>query len=168
MKKPLVLFSTLLLGACQQSPSLPTVKALELDRFMGDWYVIAHIPTWPERKATKAIESYALQPDGSIATTFTFVPEGKTKTKQMTATGFPKAQSNNAVWGMQFIWPIMADYRVAYVDEGYQHTIIGRNKRDYLWIMARGPRVDDKIMTELIDFARKLGYNMDELRIVPQ
>ena len=39
---------------------------------MGDWYVIANIPTFVEKGAHSAKESYVLQPDGTIATTFTF------------------------------------------------------------------------------------------------
>ena len=49
---------------------------------MGDWYVIANIPTFMERGAHNAVESYALDADGTIATTFTFRDgsfEGKRK-----------------------------------------------------------------------------------------
>ena len=61
-----------MLSACSSAPTIPTAKDVDLPRFMGDWYVIANIPTWPERDAYNAIESYRLDPDGSIATTFTF------------------------------------------------------------------------------------------------
>ncbi len=63
-----------LLAACQSTPhpDLPTVARVDLQRFMGDWYVIANIPTFIERGAHNAIESYALAPDGTIDTTFTF------------------------------------------------------------------------------------------------
>ena len=39
---------------------------------MGDWYVIASIPTRLERGAHNAVESYQLLADGTIDTTFTF------------------------------------------------------------------------------------------------
>jgi len=105
---------------------------------MGDWYVIANIPTWPERDAYNAIESYKLDPDGSIATTFTFRkgafdgPE-----KVMRPRGFVTDEKSNAVWGMQFVWPIKAEYLISHVDAGYTETIIARSSRDYVWIMAR-------------------------------
>ena len=47
--------------------------------------------------------------------------------------------TGNAVWGMQFIWPIKAEYVISYLDAGYSETIIARSKRDYAWIMARTP-----------------------------
>ncbi len=58
--------------ACSNPPPIRTVEAVDLDRFMGDWYVVAHIPTWLERDAYNAVESYRLDPDGTVATTFSF------------------------------------------------------------------------------------------------
>ena len=68
---------------------VPLVKYVDLQKFMGAWYVIAHIPSFPERNAFNAIERYELNDNGTIATTFTFNDgsfEGKVKT--LTPTGF--------------------------------------------------------------------------------
>lgn len=59
MKKMRALFCAaagMLLGGCQSVP-LATVPAVDLNRFMGDWYVIACIPTFIEKGAHNAIES---------------------------------------------------------------------------------------------------------------
>ncbi|MGB5735066.1 MAG: lipocalin family protein, partial [Thiohalocapsa sp.] len=50
---------------------MDTVAKVDLERFMGDWYVVANIPTFVEKGAHNPVESYALNPDGTIATTFT-------------------------------------------------------------------------------------------------
>ena len=55
--------------------------------------------------------------------------------------GFLKDGSKGAVWAMQFIWPFKSDYRVLYPDRQYTQTVIGRQKRDYAWIMARTPTI---------------------------
>ena len=62
---------TFLLGSCaaMNSTPMPTVAKVDLPRFMGPWHVIANIPTFIERDAYNAVESYQLDPDGSIATT---------------------------------------------------------------------------------------------------
>ncbi|MDH3561753.1 MAG: lipocalin family protein, partial [Gammaproteobacteria bacterium] len=39
------------LAACSTYPPVRTVAQLDLERFMGDWYVIANIPTYIERRA---------------------------------------------------------------------------------------------------------------------
>ena len=63
-----------LLSGCEEAGGEPmqTVPYVDLERFMGDWYVVANIPTFVEKGAHNPIESYALNPDGTIATTFTF------------------------------------------------------------------------------------------------
>lgn len=71
----LLLLTLAVYGSASGSESraaLPRADSVDVPRFMGDWYVIAHIPTRPERKAYDAVESYALRPDGRIQTTFTF------------------------------------------------------------------------------------------------
>ena len=40
--------------------------------------------------------------------------------------GFVVDRASNAVWGMQFVWPIKADYRIAYLSEDYGQTVIAR------------------------------------------
>ena len=81
MKKLLlILFISLGLIGCTSnqmfvgsSPEpMPVVDYVDLDRFMGDWYVIATIPTFLERDAYNPIERYQRDNDGSISTTFTF------------------------------------------------------------------------------------------------
>ena len=149
--------------------SLPTVEALDLERFMGDWYVIANIPTPPERGAYNAVESYRLDDRGRVQTTFTFRDgafDGPEKTH--TPTGFVREGTGNAVWGMQFIWPIKAEYRVMYVDPEYRITIVGRSKRDYVWIMAREPALPEAELESLIERVVDAGYTRDALERVPQ
>jgi apolipoprotein D and lipocalin family protein len=148
---------------------LPTVDTLDLDRFMGDWYVIANIPTRFERGAHNAVESYRLDGEGRVATTFTFNdgaydgPEKRFEPK-----GFVREDSGNAVWGMQFVWPIKAEYRVMYVDPEYRTTIVGRSKRDYVWIMAREPNLPDGELERLIELVVEAGYDRAAIELVPQ
>jgi len=168
------LFCTILimtLTACQMAPKQPidTVEFVDLDRFMGDWYVLASIPTRIEKNAYNALESYKRGERNRIETTFRF-REGSFdgELKRYEPTGFVKDTGSNAVWGMQFIWPFKADYRVLYVDEDYTRTIIGRQKRDYVWIMARSPQIPRDEYDRLVALVAAQGYDPAELREVPQ
>ncbi len=57
-----------LLAACRQDahPPLALAEDVDLARFMGDWYVIANIPTRIERGAHGAVESYRLAAYGTV------------------------------------------------------------------------------------------------------
>ena len=150
-------------------PPVPVVQHVDLERFMGDWYVISSIPTYIERDAWNAIESYQLEPDGTIATTFTFRAGGYDGPERLyTPRGFVVDRTSNAVWGMQFVWPIKADYRIAYLSDDYGMTVIAREARDYVWIMARAPQLNEADYARLTDFVAAMGYDVSKLRKVPQ
>jgi apolipoprotein D and lipocalin family protein len=171
MKTRLVLLALLTLTGCRSAPSMTmnTVAHVDLPRFMGRWYVIASIPTFLEKEAYGAVESYELAPDGSIATTFTFRKGGfDGDEKRMTPRGFVRDAQSNALWGMQFVWPIKADYRIVWLAEDYSQTVIARQKRDYLWIMARTPEIAAADLEKRIAYAVLLGYDPALIRKVPQ
>lgn len=162
------------LAACASAPPLqpPTValvKQVDLKRFMGDWYVIANIPTFLEKGAHNAKDNYRLDPDGSIPTTFSFnadAPDGPHKDYH--SRGFVLDGGANAVWGQQYIWPIKADYRISYLSDDYSLAVIARDKRDYVWIMARKPIIAEADLARLTAFVGTQGYDVSKLQRVPQ
>lgn len=158
-----------LLGACASTPPMATVDHVDLPRFMGDWYVIANIPTFLEKGAHNAVESYRLRDDGTIATTFTFRAGGfDGRQRSFHPTGFVLDENTNALWGMRFVWPIKADFRIIWLDEDYTQTIIGRAARDYVWIMARTPAIPDADYEAMLTFIGKQGYDTSLVQRVPQ
>ena len=116
------------------SNGMPPLEAMDrkvdLERFMGAWYVVGSIPVtipfFSEEGAHNGVESYRLTEDGVIETTYTFRkgsfdgPE-----KRMTPKGWVYDHETNAEWRMQFLWPFSAAYLIVYLDEEYQRTIIG-------------------------------------------
>ena len=158
------------LAGCQAGlPPLETVDYVDLERFMGDWYVIASIPTFVEKGAHNAVESYRLDDDGTIATTFTFREDAfDGPEKRYAPRGFVRNTESNAEWSMQFIWPLKGDYRIIYVADDYSTTIIGRNKRDYVWLMARSPELPSGEYAPAVQLIKQAGYDVSRLQIVPQ
>jgi apolipoprotein D and lipocalin family protein len=136
---------------------------------MGDWYVIANIPTFIEKDAYNAIESYRLDNDGTVATTFRF-NKGSLDgpLREYHPRGFITDKKSNAVWGMQFVWPFKAEYRIIFLSDDYTKTVIGRAKRDYVWIMAREPAISDEEYDTILSFLQDQGYDIRKLQKVPQ
>jgi apolipoprotein D and lipocalin family protein len=163
-------FAAIILGGCAaKGPEMKTVDQVDIDRFMGPWYVIANIPTFLEKGAHNAVETYSLNDDGTIATKFTFRKDSfDGKAKEYNPKGFILDKESNASWGMRFVWPIKADYRIVYLDDDYSQTIIGRQSRDFVWIMARTPTISDSDYDRLVSFVESLGYDTSKLERVPQ
>ena len=159
----------MMIMGCTTMTTLKTVPNVNLDRFMGDWYVIANIPTFIEKNAYSAVESYRMDSDGTIATTFTFHEgsfDGPVKTYH--PRGFIRDRKSNAVWDMQFIWPIKAEYLIIYLNDDYTLTVIGRSKLDYLWIMSRSTVMSDSDYQGIITFLAGVGYDTSKIQRVPQ
>lgn len=172
MRKPVLLATlTLMLNGCQSlsQPPIALADQVDLPRFMGDWYVIANIPTFIEKGAHNAVESYRLDPDGSVATTFTFRADRfDGPEKRYHPRGFVTPGTGNAVWGMQFIWPFRGDFRIVYLAADYNQTVIGRLKRDYVWIMARTPSMPEADYQNILAYLADQGYDIARIQRVPQ
>ena len=158
------------LAGCQTTARKPveTVSGVDLPRFMGPWYVIANIPTFIEKGAHEAVETYRLQADGSVDIDFRYRAgsfDGEKKT--LRSKGFIE-DASNAVWGVQFVWPIRADYRITHLAADYSQTVIAREKRDYVWIMARTPTIPEADLAKLIAFVGAQGYDTAKIQRVPQ
>jgi apolipoprotein D and lipocalin family protein len=166
--KSVLLSPLLVIMGCSSYAPMATVSSVDLKRFMGDWYVVANIPTFIEKEAYNPLENYRLEDDGTIATTFTFNDgsfDGELKTYH--PKGYVLDSTTNALWGMQFIWPIKSDYRIVYLDEDYQNTIIARQARDYVWVMSRRPEISPQRYAHLKKVVEQLGYDVSRLQQPP-
>lgn len=158
-----------LFGSCASNPPLPTVTRVDLQRFMGDWFVVGHIPAASEAEAYNGVESYELRGDGTIATTYAFRQGGfDGPVEVMRPSAIVWDEDTNATWGMRFFWPLRFEYLITYLDDDYATTIIARSARDYAWIMSRTPGMSDARFAELAAELKNQGYDTSALRRVPQ
>lgn len=158
-----------LCGCAAARPQLKTVENVELARFMGPWYVIACIPTFIEKNIYNALETYTLLPDGTIDTVFTFRKGGfDGPRKRYNPRGFVVDKVHHSTWGMRFVWPIKAEYLITHLSADYSVTIISRNKRDYVWLMARTPEIPEAEYQKLLEEIAAQGYDLKNMRKIPQ
>lgn len=154
--------------AVAQAPIKP-VAQLELPRYMGRWYVIASIPSYFERDGYNPVETYCLTPEGEVDTTFRFHRGSfAAPAKHIHSTAAVVAGTGNAVWSVQLFGFLHAQYIVAWLSPGYDQVIVARDKRDYLWIMARTPQIADADYQRLTERVQALGYDLSRLRKAPQ
>jgi apolipoprotein D and lipocalin family protein len=160
-------------GATEVTPLRPVGKRVDLNRFMGDWYVIASIPIdlffASEVGAHNAVESYELRDDGKIQTTYTFRKGGfDGAPKQFNPVAWVHNAATNSEWRMQFLWPFRSAYLIAYLDDDYQYTIIGVPNRKNVWVMSRTPEVSEARYAELLSVLTELGYDTGLVQRLPQ
>ena len=157
------------LTGCATVKPPPTVPRVDLPRFMGDWYVVGGILTPFEKNIYHAIETYALDEDGNIPTTYTFRKgsfDGPKKT--MTNKAFVHDKETFAEWRIQFFWPLKFPYLIIYLDEDYQSTAVATDDKKYLWIMSRTPQMNPQHYDAIIAMITEQGFDTNKLVTVPQ
>lgn len=172
--KPRLLYCLLIaagLPACGHTtqPPITPVAHVDVSRYMGRWYVIAAIPTRPERHSYNAVELYRRMPDGTICTHYVYRKgghAGAVDTIGSTATVDPGP--SRARWHVHFAWFFKTQYLVAWLAPDYGQVIVARDKRDYLWYMARTPQVPATDYQAMLTRVAALGYDPGLVVKVPQ
>jgi apolipoprotein D and lipocalin family protein len=159
----------LLSGCATKQPPLQPVSFVNIPRFMGDWWVIAHIPYFLERDTFDTKDTYRLREDGRIDNIFTF-RKGSHEAPEKTWKGLAWVvdTKSNAEWRVQFLWPIALPYYVLYLDPDYRFMAVGHPSRDYGWIMARDKTMSDADYAEVLRALEAQGYDASRFRKVPQ
>lgn len=164
------LISALVLaGYAQAAQPIQPVQGVDLQRYMGRWYLIASIPSRAERGGHNAVETYRLEPDGSICTWFrlrTGSFDAPVKLIHSTATVVPG--TGNAEWSVHLYWLLRLQYLVGWVSPDYSQVMVVRDARDYLWYMARTPEVSDADYQAMLARAKAMGYDTYKIKKVPQ
>ena len=153
-------------AGCVSGPKVDNtpVAALDLNRYLGEWYEIARFDHSFERGVEKAKANYTLNEDGTIKVVNSGIKDGKPKT----AIGKGKQTDTPALLRVSFFGPFYADYRVMMIDEGYTYALVGSGSADYLWMLSRTRDLPDSTKSELLSEAKRRGYDTDKLIWVKQ
>jgi apolipoprotein D and lipocalin family protein len=162
-------FFLLLLG-CSGMDYQRTVDRIEIDEFMGKWYVIAGRFTFMENGAHNAVEEYSWNDKKQrIDINFYFNKDSfDGPIKKIPQKGWIENKETNATWKVSPFWPLKFDYLVVASDPDYQWTAIGVPSGKYLWVMSRQSQMSDAELSTILDELRSVGYPTKEVVRIPQ
>ena len=157
-------------GGTHSKAPLRTVDHVDLDRYMGDWFVIANIPSLSaEKGVVGSVERYARRTDGDIDNVFeAYADSFFGKKVRFKARAWVVNKKSNAEWKVQFFWPIRFAYLTIDLDPAYQWTVVGHPSRNYLWIMSRSKTLDEATYRAIVKRCADQGYDVSRIRKVPQ
>ena len=170
---PILLLACLVLALTARpamaAAPVTSVPAMDLSRYAGNWYEIAHLPVSFQRKCVADITaSYALRADGTISVRNAClardgsqaVAEGVARTVE----GHPGRLEVRFVPGwLSWVPLVWADYWVIALDPDYQWAVVGDPDRKYLWILSREPTMDRELFARLKAKAEAMGYQLEPL-----
>jgi apolipoprotein D and lipocalin family protein len=159
-----------LLGGCAAT-QLPvrTVTHLDLNRYLGSWYVIANIPYLLEKGKVASYDTYSMRPDGRMNNVFTFrqgsfaAPE-----KSWHGVAWVVNRESKAEWRVRFLWPFYSTYLVLELDPEYRWAVVATPGHKLLWVLARSRQLDEGTYTQILQRIASQGYDTNRLSVVPQ
>ena len=166
LTKAILGLSLAIAAGCVSVPKVDNapIAALNLNRYLGEWYEIARFDHSFERGVEQAKANYTQNADGTIKVVNTGVKAGK----QKTAIGKGKTTDTPGLLRVSFFGPFYADYRVMLIDKDYSLALVGSGSADYLWILSRTPGLPETAKSELLAEARRRGYDTGKLIWVEQ
>lgn len=164
----LLLCSTGLLSGCRSTSNLEVVKDFDIDRYLGVWYEAARYPHRFEKGLSAVTAEYTRNPDGTIKVVNRGFDAEKNEWEQADAVAKFKGSSEEGWLKVSFFKPFYASYKIIHLNETYTEAIVTGPSYGYLWILVRDPQLPDAELEELIDKARKFGFESEKLIVVDQ
>nr|MBP8097938.1 lipocalin family protein [Arenimonas sp.] len=147
-------------SAKAKTPPLHSQADIDLERYMGRWWVIGNIPYFAENGKVATADVYALRPDGRIENVFVYRKAFDKPEKRMNAIATVVPGSNNAQWKIGFFGGLIkADLLILEVAPDYSWALIGQPSRKLAWVFSRDQRMDDAQYEKLV--AKFAGYGYD-------
>jgi apolipoprotein D and lipocalin family protein len=155
----------MLLSSCSSVPTaIKPVSGFELNRYLGKWHEIARLDHRFERGLTDVTADYSLRDDGGVRV----INSGYNTEERQRQSAEGKAyfvdspdvgRLEGSFWG-----PFYGAYNIIALDkENYDYVMIAGNSFDYLWILSRKPTLDTRILDQLLQQAKALGFPTQNL-----
>jgi len=141
--------------------SLDVVPHVELEKYLGKWYEIARLPAKFQEGCDETTATYTLLKDGNISVLNQCTKNGKMKQAKGKAKIVDK--NSNAKLKVTFFWPFYGDYWIIKLGNEYNYSVVGTPDRKYLWILSRTPQMNDKLYSQLIEYAKSKGFDVNKV-----
>jgi lipocalin/uncharacterized protein YbjT (DUF2867 family) len=155
--------------AAQTDEPVGTVPFVDLDRYVGEWFEIARFPNRFQRQCVGDVRaSYARRADGRLDV----LNQCRTDDGQIQARGiarvvdertFARLKVRFAPAWLAFLPMVWGDYWIIGLADDYSWAVVGSPDREYLWILARTPRLDEESAAAARGVARANGFDVERL-----
>jgi len=145
-------------------PPLQAVEKVELPRYLGDWYEVAAFPQSFQKGCTATTATYTLRDDGELDV-LNRCRDGAPDGKERSAKGRARVvdRATGAKLEVSFFRPFWGAYWVIDLDPGYRWAVVGHPGRDYLWILARQPALDEETYAGILRRLAEQRYDTARL-----
>ena len=155
--------------------AVKTIPSIDVARYLGTWYEIAKFPNWFQRKCLSGTNAnYQLKEDGNVKVTNRCKVEGGEMAqaigtaRQIGGATSPKLEVRFAPDWLAILSFVWGDYWVIDLDPQYQLAAVSDPRREYLWILSRTPKVNQKSYDDLLQRLVAQQFDLTQLSFTPQ
>lgn len=167
MKKAWLLIGLLGMGltGCVTLPDkVEPVSGFEAERYLGTWYEIARLDHSFERGLSKVTAEYSMREDGGIRVLNKGYSQAKGKWQEAEGKAYFVEDEQTGYLKVSFFGPFYGAYGIFGLDkDNYQFSWVSGPNNDYLWLLARQPRIDEQDKQAFVERAAELGFDTEEL-----
>lgn len=152
------------------SAGLVTIASLDVPRYMGTWFEIAKYPNRFQKKCVADTQAqYQLLPEGTVQVTNRCrnetggLDEAVGEARQMGPATSPKLQVRFAPAWLSWLPMVWGNYWVIDLDDRYQMVAVSEPDREFLWVLARTPKVNAQAYDALLARLKAQGFDLNKL-----
>lgn len=155
----------LMTAACVRVPEgVSPVTGFDINRYLGTWYEIARLDHSFERGLESVSAVYSLREDGGLTVVNRGYDPDKKKWKESVGKAFFVDETTVGQLKVSFFGPFYGGYNIIALDQtGYSYSMVCGPDKSYLWILSRTREMDAALLSELVDRAKRLGFETDTL-----
>ncbi|CAH5376104.1 lipocalin family protein [Klebsiella oxytoca] len=166
-----VVAASFLLIACS-TPTPPTgvtvVSPFDTQRYLGTWYEIARFDHNFESGLEKVTATYSLRDDGGLNVVNKGYNPDRDMWQKTDGVAYFTGAPTRAALKVSFFGPFYGGYNVISLDKDYRYALVCGPDRDYLWLLARAPKIPPEVKQQMLDIASRQGFDVSKLIWVNQ
>lgn len=165
-----VMLSALISVACSVSPpkDIKVVNNFDSQRYLGTWYEIARLDHRFERGLQQVTAHYSPRADGGLKVINRGFNPQKQQWQESEGKAYFIGSPQVAALKVSFFGPFYGGYNVIALDKEYRHALVCGPDRDYLWLLARTPKISPQVKQQMLDIATRQGFDVSKLIWVNQ
>ncbi|NBV41260.1 hypothetical protein EBR96_00605 [bacterium] len=144
------------------------ISKLELKRYTGLWYQIAHLPNFFQKSCVKgSTAEYRLLESGYIEVC-NKCKKADGSTQSVTGLARVENPPQNSKLSVSFVEvlgfrPIWGDYWVLGIGPNYEYSVVGDRSRKFAWILGRTPKLDKEMLEDALSVLKENGFDTSKL-----